>query len=143
MNSFDMKFDDMNPVEMDAADRKDRAARPMRHDIEAMGKTLRNGAWTKSQQDFFTLVLVHDLLPWREEAQGMTLREIRRALAGLGLPLTDRQLRYCLARGADVLLMDIDHQAGRKQYWKRVDPAPLCARLRTPPGQAFKRAAQG
>lgn len=100
-----------------------------RRGLEVARRKLLSGQWTKSQKDFFTLALIHDLLPWRDEEPGMTLKALRQAMAALGCPLTDRQLRYCLNRGADVLLLDVDNCKGKRQYWKRADPASLCAKL--------------
>lgn len=78
------------------------------------------------QEMLLLIFMMHDLLPWRDEDRGMTLRDIREAMDDLGHPLTDRQVRYCLAQGAEALLMDVDRFEGRKQFWKRVDPRRLC-----------------
>src|SRR5690625_6437400 len=95
---------------MNKATRLRRMSRTNRMGVEATGKKLLGGKWTRSQEGFFLLALVHDLLPWRDEDRGMTLNEIREALEELGHPISDRQLRYCLSRGADVLQIDIDSQ---------------------------------
>ena len=73
---------------------------------------------------------MHDLLPWRDEDRGMTLREIREAMAALGHSLTDRQVRFALKQGAEALWMDVDEFRGPKQFWKRLSPERLCGRLR-------------
>jgi len=117
---------------MSRANRLGRMSHVNRMGVEVTRKKLLSGKWTKPQEDFFLLALVHDLLPWRDEDCGMTLNEIRAALAELGHPISDRQLRYCLSRGADVLQIDIDSQVGKRQYWKRSDPSPLCAMLWEP-----------
>ena len=72
---------------------------------------------------------MHDLLPWRDEDRGMTLREIREAMAALGHSLTDRQVRFALKQGAEALWMDVDEFRGPKQFWKRLNPGRLCNML--------------
>lgn len=81
-------------------------------------------------QEMLLMVLtIHDLLPWRDEDRGMTLKQIRASMAALGHHLTDRQVRYCLAQGAETLWMDVDSREGKRQLWKRHHRGRLCEGL--------------
>ena len=76
------------------------------------------------------LVRIYDVLPSADDAQGLTLAEINRALADNGGAIAPHTLRHDIKKVAELFYV-YSEKDGRRIRWKRCHDQLLGARLRT------------
>ncbi|MFU8832871.1 MAG: hypothetical protein ACNA7J_12050 [Wenzhouxiangella sp.] len=83
-------------------------------------------------QRLVRLFVLHDLLPWKDEAQGLTVPELVDLLTRTGFDCQRDTVGRDLRELEKLVFLEYEKRGG-KVFWKRVYDTPLTRALANPP----------